>query len=437
MSNRTVTQIAKDILIVLTLCLVCLVIAYTLAFLLNRITFAILGYEASNKPTPSFLFTVLLIWGFLLLAIKYYSGVLHWFQMEFTRKEKIVRGTILTLFVLAVLIGCGALAGFFTSILYFTAGYEVPAEPSFPSHTVTWVIWGLLLFLVRSYLKYGNFAKHIDAFSAIIRVLEDIAKGNYKARLEDSLKGSESYGQLVRSVNSMAADLEQLERMRQEFISNVSHELQSPLASIRGFAQVLQQDDTLGIEERNHYISIIEAESTRLSKLSDHLLQLAILESENMSLQPKPYRLDQQIRDLILACEPQWRAKRITMEASMAPVTYLADRDRMSQVWINLLSNSIKFTPEDGKIEVQLHASGGTIEVSLTDSGIGIEQEEQQRIFERFYKADKSRDRSIKGSGLGLSIVSKIVELHGGHICVRSQPGEGTTFTVTLPNLEG
>ncbi|MDP4099328.1 HAMP domain-containing histidine kinase [Paenibacillus sp. P96] len=213
-----------------------------------------------------------------------------------------------------------------------------------------------------------------------------------------------------------------------------SYEIQSPLASIRGFAQVLQSNDRLSPEEKKLYLSIIESESARLSKLSDSLLQLAVLESESMSLQPRSYRLDKQLRDLILACEPQWRSKKIEVEAFLDEVTCTLDEDRISQVWINLLHNSIKFTPAGGRIRVELHQRGEAIEVQITDTGIGISEKDQQRIFERFHKADKSRERSNQGSGLGLSIVKKIVDLHGGDIRVCSAPGSGTTFTVTLPN---
>lgn len=223
-----------------------------------------------------------------------------------------------------------------------------------------------------------------------------------------------------------------MERMRQEFISNVSHEIQSPLASIRGFAQVLQSDK-LSPKDRMHYLSIIEAESMRLSKMSDNLLRTASLEAENMRFEPKTYRLDKQIKGIILSCEPQWAEKEIDMEADLEETSITADEDLMSQVWINLIHNSIKFTPENGGISIGLHRKDYRVEFEIPDTGIGIAEEDQTRIFERFYKADKSRERSNKGSGLGLSIVKKIVDMHKGTIAVQSKPGAGTTFIVSLP----
>ncbi|MNC16301.1 Alkaline phosphatase synthesis sensor protein PhoR [compost metagenome] len=215
----------------------------------------------------------------------------------------------------------------------------------------------------------------------------------------------------------MALNLEQTENMRQEFISNVSHEIQSPLASIKGFAYVLQNDE-LTPEERKHFLSIIETETGRLSRLSENLLKFAALEADSVKFEPKPYRLDKQLRTLILSCEPQWSEKKLKMDAFLDSVTLTADEDMMSQVWINLIHNSIIFTPEGGSIQVDLHQHGKAVECKISDTGVGIDEDAQKHIFERFYKADKARDRAKKGSGLGLAIVKKIVETHGGKITV-------------------
>ncbi len=172
----------------------------------------------------------------------------------------------------------------------------------------------------------------------------------------------------------------------------------------------------------------------RLSKLSDNLLELASLDSEQLKLDPKPYRLDKQIRGLILACEPQWTDKRLELDAALDEATVVtADEDLLSQVWINLIHNSIKFTPAGGCVRVALVRQAGGVQVTVADSGPGIAPADQAHIFERFYKADKSRRRTEGGSGLGLSIVKKIVELHQGTVRVDSQPGQGATFTVSLP----
>ncbi|MDF2959556.1 MAG: histidine kinase [Paenibacillus sp.] len=241
-------------------------------------------------------------------------------------------------------------------------------------------------------------------------------------------------GELAQSFGEMASELKQMEQMRQDFVSNVSHEIQSPLTSISGFSKVLKTDK-IAEEQRARYLDIILTESERLSRLSENLLKLASLESEHHPFHPKTYALDEQIRHVIVACEPQWSAKQIHFELNMPNIKINADQDQLYQVWMNLLSNSIKFSPTEGLIRVTMRLSIQEIVVSISDEGIGISEEDQVRIFERFFKADRSRNRQEGGSGLGLAIVNKIVRLHGGTVEVKSKPGEGAEFIVTLPGI--
>ncbi|QOY86011.1 sensor histidine kinase [Paludibaculum fermentans] len=271
-----------------------------------------------------------------------------------------------------------------------------------------------------------------NPLSVITEALERIATGDFTTRLDENLRSHGVVGELVQSVNHMATRLDEMEKLRQEFVSNVSHEIQSPLTSIRGFAAALQRDN-VSLEDRLHYLEIIEAESLRLSRLSENLLKLASLDSEQTRLAPTTYRLDVQLRNLILACETQWTAKDIEMEVALDEAAISADEDLLSQVWINLIHNSIKFTPPGGTIHVGLHRKGDRWEVSVADTGIGIAEEDLPRIFERFYKADPSRRHSAGGNGLGLAIAQRVVEIHSGAIAVRSQPGAGAEFTVSLP----
>lgn len=282
------------------------------------------------------------------------------------------------------------------------------------------------LFFARGWVPERNI------FGPIIEALEQIARGDFSVRLTNEFQDNQMVGKLASSVNKVALELDQMENLRQEFISNVSHEIQSPLTSIRGFARALE-DDQLSAEERHHYLGIIEAESMRLSRVTEDLLKLASLESDRLRFEPKPYRLDEQIRSLILVCEPQWADKQIEMNISLDEVEIDADEDLLSQVWTNFIHNSIKFTPQGGSISIDLHQRDGQAEFKIIDTGIGISEEDQARVFERFFKADRARTASNGGSGLGLSIAKKIVDLHNGRIELASKPGEGTTFTVLLP----
>ncbi|MFC4307322.1 sensor histidine kinase [Cohnella boryungensis] len=267
----------------------------------------------------------------------------------------------------------------------------------------------------------------------LTRATRKMSKGDFSIRL--NTKRRDEIGQLTESFNHMAHELGALEQIRKQFVSDVSHEIQSPLTSIKGFTQALKHKK-MDESARLHLLDIIEEESNRLSRLSEDLLQLSSLEYENLSLNVRQYRLDEQIRHVIIALEPQWASKRLDIELDLAETTIAADEDKLNQLWTNLLSNSVKFTSELGHIAVKASKVDGGIEVAIADSGQGIPEEEIGSIFKPFYKVDKSRDRTIHGNGIGLSIVKRVVDLHQGDIRVTSQPGQGTTFRIYLPQSE-
>lgn len=258
-----------------------------------------------------------------------------------------------------------------------------------------------------------------------------LAKGEFKHHIETKRK--DEIGTLSNSFNEMAKELEKLDRMRQEFVSNVSHEIQSPLTSISGFSKALRQKK-MSEESQNRYLSIIEEESNRLSRLARNLLQLSTLQHEQTSLNVSSFRLDEQLRNVVIALEPQWIAKEIKFDIELESITLSADQDQLKQVWTNLLNNAIKFTPEKGKIMIEGKVKEGQAVISITDNGIGIPEHERKDIFKPFHKVDKSRNSSTKGNGLGLSIMKKIIELHHGDVEVTTGFKEtGTTFIIKIP----
>jgi two-component system, OmpR family, phosphate regulon sensor histidine kinase PhoR len=265
--------------------------------------------------------------------------------------------------------------------------------------------------------------------------IQRIAKGDFSVHLKLKQARDHPFGELTDSINHMAGELSRMERMRQEFISNVSHEIQSPLTSINGFAKALQSD-TWDTEERAHYLAIIETESMRLSRLSENLLKLTALEVDHPPFEPTRYRLDKQLRNIVLSLEPQWLEKGLEMDVSLEEVSIAADEDLISQVWVNLLHNSIKFTPDGGTIGIHLRRCEREAVVCIADTGVGIAEDDQTRVFERFYKADKARNRAAGGSGLGLAIAKKITDIHKGTIQVESRVSTGTTLTVHLPEAQ-
>jgi signal transduction histidine kinase len=285
------------------------------------------------------------------------------------------------------------------------------------------LVTGSLLILVASIFLVRPIKK-------LTKATRRIAVGDFNVKLNIKQKGE--LGTLARSFEEMMHDLQQLEQMRREFVTNVSHEVQSPLTSISGYAIALKQVD-IADNERSRYLDIIIAEADRMSKMSDSLLKLSLLESQSQQMRLVTFSLDEQIRRVIVAIQPQWSARNIRFKLNLKTVRLLADQDQLNQVWTNILGNSIKFSKDGGVINVSIKQDIKSVTVRISDTGIGISLEDQKRIFERFFKADRSHSRKYGGSGMGLAIVKQIVSLHEGDIRVESEPGQGTTVIVTLP----
>ena len=348
-----------------------------------------------------------------------------------SRAEKIRNTAIVAwwaLFFAGVLIA----TFFMTAWLYRAIGHMPPLFLVQLINTVLGLVLYLLLVLAITQLPFIRRSRHrqLGAFEPIFAAMEQIARGDFQVHLDADFRTNVFANELARSVNQMARELDQMEQLRQEFIANVSHEIQSPVTSIRGFARLLH-DESLSVSDREHYLGVIEAETGRLSGMTDNMLKLASLEAEDVQRDRRLYRLDRQLTRLILASEPQWIAKSVDMEADLEELEIFAGEDLLDLVWTNLLQNSIKFTPAGGRVFVQATREGRAIQCRITDTGIGIPPEARSHIFERFYKVDQSR--SSPGSGLGLAIAKRIVDLHQGHIGIEGELGAGTTIIVSLP----
>ncbi|MFD0586474.1 ATP-binding protein [Paenibacillus sp. GCM10027627] len=286
-------------------------------------------------------------------------------------------------------------------------------------------ICGLFIILGAIYI--------VRPMNKLTQATKRIAKGDFDIILNHKRK--DELGTLARSFSEMAAGLQRLDQMRNQFVTNVSHEIQTPLTSISGFAMALKDNTLVPDHERASYLDIIIAESRRLSRLGEHLLKLASLDSHQPILKCSPFRLDEQLRQAAVSCEPLWSEKgiRLNLDLPARPAEISADPDQLNQVWLNLLGNSIKFTPSGGSISIRLRhiQSRNGYTITFSDSGIGMAQDQLVRIFEPFYKADASR--KSEGNGLGLAIVKKIVALHQGSIEIESHVASGTTATVFLP----
>jgi two-component system, OmpR family, phosphate regulon sensor histidine kinase PhoR len=289
--------------------------------------------------------------------------------------------------------------------------------------------------------------RHPDYFTALSDAIRRLATGDFDVSLSIPDRGGPDklLGKVADEINLLALSLKKMEEMRQEFIATASHEIQSPLASIAGFAKALREEG-LGEETRLRYLGIIEEEAGRLSRLSEGLLRLTALESRELEPNYLPVALDEQIRRSIIAAEPQWTAKDLELDLDLDSLKADVDEAMLSQVWANLFHNAVKFSPAGGRISISLRlgpslADGARfIIASFSDEGKGIAPEDLPLVFDRFFKADRSRARAdpSSGNGLGLAIARKIVELHGGRIHAESQGiGRGSRFTVELPVARG
>ncbi|MDQ6418372.1 ATP-binding protein [Paenibacillus sp. LHD-117] len=232
--------------------------------------------------------------------------------------------------------------------------------------------------------------------------------------------------------------IRRLERMRSEFVANVSHELKTPIAAVKGFAETLLGGAVKDEETARSFLQIIFDESDRLNRLIGDILELSKIESRRVPLIFSPVEMDGFIAKTVTLLESEAKRKGITLDPNVESGLYLeADEDRLRQIMMNLLSNGINYTPEGGRVAIRILALGEDhVRIQISDSGIGIPKKDLPRIFERFYRVDKARSRSSGGTGLGLSIVKHLVELHKGTISVSSTVGVGTTFTIDLPVIQ-
>lgn len=271
--------------------------------------------------------------------------------------------------------------------------------------------------------------------SRISEGMREVARGNFKARVSESDKDGalSEFGELERTFNQMASDLESIEIFRNDFINNFSHEFKTPIVSLRGFARQLQGGN-LSEEQKKEYIDIIVTESERLSTMSTNILLLSKLETQQIVNDKTSFALDEQIRSSIILLEKEWSDKDITLDIELDQTEYYFNEEMLSHVWINLLSNAIKFSNQSGTVSIKLYKDNSNIICEISDNGIGMTEEVKCRIFEKFYQGDSSH--STRGNGIGLNIVSRIVTLAGGSVKVESQYQIGSKFIISLPKAQ-
>ena len=277
-----------------------------------------------------------------------------------------------------------------------------------------------------------------SALEADEPVTREIALGGAQDKvIQASLASIRESGETVGAVAVFhdVTELKRLERVRREFVANVSHELRTPLTAIKGYAETLRDGGLRDPEAAAGFVRVIHRHAERLRALIEDLLDLAAVEQGEARIDLAPVALRDVATQAEAVARPAAAGKRhtLTLDVPGDLPRVLADRDRLGQVLINLLDNAVKFTPEGGRIEVSARPSSGRVVVSVKDNGVGIPPEDIGRIFERFYRVGRSRDRREGGTGLGLAIAKHLTQAMGGTIEVESRPGSGTTFRVSLP----
>lgn len=268
--------------------------------------------------------------------------------------------------------------------------------------------------------------KPLKPLKEIMDATDKIADGDYSVRVEP--KGMEQFRELGEKFNHMAEEIGSVEMLRSDFVGNFSHEFKTPIVSIRGFAKALKWDD-LTEEERNEYLDIIISESERLADLSNNVLYLSKIEKQTILTDKKTVNVSEQIRLVIALLYEKWSDKHIDIVFDSDEKHLACNEELLKQVWINLLDNAIKFSPDGGKIEIRIAESADEMTVSVVDEGGGMSEETRRHIFDKFYQGDLSH--TTTGNGLGLAIVKRIVELHEGEVAVYSSD-TGSTFIVKL-----
>lgn len=270
-------------------------------------------------------------------------------------------------------------------------------------------------------------SKPVKAISA---VMTEVAKGNFDVQIDTSSFHDE-IRELGENLNKMISELQSIEVMRSDFVSNVSHEFRAPLSAIQGYVTLLS-NSSLPEERRQEYFTLLSESTRDLSGLVDSVLKLSRLESQSIAPKAEPFRLDEQLRRVVLLFEAQWAQKEIDLELDLPEYIYTGNAELLHQIWTNLFGNAVKYTPPHGKISMRLfEETDGGVCVEISDTGVGMSDEVQNHIFEKFYQGDSSH-RAV-GNGLGLALVQTACQLTNSTVSVESAKGEGSTFTVHLP----
>ncbi|MFD1204792.1 MULTISPECIES: HAMP domain-containing sensor histidine kinase [Sporosarcina] len=325
--------------------------------------------------------------------------------------------------------GENGLIGFIYIYVPLAAIQDVFRE-SIPLLVIVGTLFFFILFLAinRVWQSLFNPLRELQQLSA------EVSKGNYSRRIETNRH--DEIGQLTHAFNLMSLSLEEQEKRKKEFTSNIVHELRTPLTYIGGYTHVLKEKIYTSPEEAKEYLTTIEKETNRLNKLINDLVELNHLQEELYKIIPAPIAGAQLVKDTLELFAIHVKEKEITLQLDIdEDVILMGDLQRIQQVFYNTIDNAIKYSTTEGTVFISLKQNGKKIEYQVTNDGIAIDKKDIDRIGERFFRTDKARNRSTGGTGLGLSIVKEIVRLHGGKMTIESDSSSGTTVRIDFIGL--
>ena len=351
-------------------------------------------------------------------------------HMKEAKRQQLVLAIFFTVVIFAVemltvLVAAGLL------ILFVRLGVIPESTSIIPDNTI--LIMMLFSVVIGAAAAFLTAKFPLRPVTKLVGAMNQLASGDFSVRLyyKKPLAENATFKSIADSFNTLATELGNTAILQSDFINNFSHEFKTPIVSIAGFAKLLRHGN-LTEAEREEYLSIIEEESMRLSCMATNVLNLSRIETQTILTGVTKYDLSEQIRGAILLLEDKWTRKNIDIEPDFDEHMICANEELLKEVWINLMDNAIKFTPEGGVVMLRMAEKDGWIRVSVRNTGSEIPVEKQAKIFDRFYQADESH--GTDGNGIGLTVVKKIVDLHGGTVTVTSANGI-TDFTVTLPAL--
>ena len=267
-----------------------------------------------------------------------------------------------------------------------------------------------------------------DPIKKLRSAMGKVADGDFSVRLKTE-SSSKEIQEVYSGFNLMANELTSTEILQSDFVSNVSHEFKTPINAIEGYTTLLQGCDDLDTEHQE-YVEKILFNTNRLSRLVGNILLLSKIENQEIQTHQTFFRLDEQIRQSIVALESAWTAKDLELDVDLEDITYTGNESLMHHVWDNLIGNAIKFNPQCGLLKISLKKEGKHVIFAVTDSGPGLSEEAIKHLFDKFYQADTTRKE--EGNGLGLALVKRILTIVGGDISAENLIGGGCTFTVKL-----